>query len=496
MSGIFLRFKRRLNAIRVARSALVGSSVGLILSGVWLVLWKLAVIDLAPISSLYIGLGSALAVAGLTFLFGGKKDKRLAEELDSSFGLKARVQTMIEYMGEDGELVSLQRQDAEATLSKIPLSKYKFKGFWIYILILILSATILAAGFVIKDARDYVPPEEIIPFQLSPLQETGLNNLIKYVEGSQMEEKFSTPIADELKSLLERLREIDTQSEMLSTLASSMEVIRGITYESSTATEIIEALWNSDDLYFKHLAKILDSSEWSDPDWGDFAEKLTEYEGVLMGDDENEREDSDGITDVKDNLKFAVDTMSRKLKTTLEASGIPEDDEMYAAVNGLFNQNPGGLVAMLSLLDYTDEAGARKLLNNCINANSIPIFEAISLNKINANVGEYTMMRLASLFIVSIPEFERPGEMIIQKSGDDNDDNNNSSGDGGVGDGEVYGSKDLVIDPITGESIEYGKLLHKYNAIMDQKLNDGSYTEEQKEAIRKYFALLYSGIKK
>lgn len=503
MSGIFLKFKRRLNAIRIARSALIGASVGLAVGGVWLILWKLAVIGFAPISSLYIGLGSSLIASGLTFLLCGKKDKAFAEELDSKFDLKARVQTMIEYMGEDGELVSIQRQDAEKALSRVPIKKYKFKRLWIYILVLVLSAAILAAGLVINDVRNYVPPEEIVPFELSPLQETGLNNLIKHVESSDMEEEFRTPVADELKGLLNRLREIHTQPEMLAALDSSMAVICDITYESSTATEILNALWDSDDIYFRHLAKTLDTSEWSDPDWGDFAEKLTAYAGVLMGDDKiQDEENSEGAISGKETLRFALDTMSRKLKSTLDSSGVGEDDEIYAAINGLFNSNPGGFAPLLSSIDYIDEAGAREMLNTCLNLNSSPLFDAISLNKVNADVGEYVMMRLTSLFIVPLPEFERPefvknGESVgsDQGSGDDDNDNNTNS-DGGIGPGAIYGSNDLVLDPLTGEPTEYGDLLDKYNAIMYERLENGSYTEEQKEAIKKYFALLYSGIKK
>ena len=498
MSGIFLKFKRRCNAIRTLRSALVGLSVGALLGGAWLILWKLAVIGYPPISSLYIGLGSALLVGGLVFLLSGKKDKKFAEELDSKFDLKARVQTMIEYMGQDGELISIQRRDAESALSKIPLKSYKFKRLWVYLVALLLSASVLVVGIILDDVRNYVPPEEVIPFELSALQETGLNNLITYVENSDMEEEFKLPLADELKSLIEKLRQTKTQPEMLLTLDESMKVIQAITYESSTATEVLNALWNSGDIYFRHLAKTLDSSEWSDPDWGDFAEKLLDYEKVLLGDDKKTDEED---VDRKENLKFAVETMSLKLKTILDGAAVGEDDEICLAVDKLFNGNPGGLVSVLAMLNYVDDEGLTNLVDNCMNSNGEGLFAAISLNKVNANVGEYAMIRLTGLFIVPLPEFERPdfvknGESIGSNNGSGNEENNNSNSDGGIGEGATYGSNDIVIDPLTGEYVEYGKLLDKYYAIMYEKLDNNSYTEEQKEAIKKYFALLYSGIKK
>ena len=499
MKGTFLKFKRRLNVIRISRSVFLGASVGLVLSGLWLILWKLAVIDFAPIISLYIGLGSFVLTGGLALLLSDKSNKKLAEELDSQFGLKARAQTMIQYADQEGDLVEMQRQDAERALSKIPVKKYKFKGFWIYLHVLVLSAAVLVTGFVISDVRDYVPPEEIIPFELSAMQETGIKNLITYIDNSAMEEEFRTALSEVMTDLLSTLKNTHTQNDMLISVDSAMMAIRDITYASSTSTEVLNALWDSDDYYLKHLAKALDTSDWSEPNeetWGDFAEKLVNYAGVLMGDDEE-----DGESSGKETLKFALDTMSRKLNITLEAADVSEDDEICAAINQLFNRNPGGLVTLLSSIDRIDEDKAREDLTFCFDLNSNALYDAISLNKVNANVGEQAMKKLAALLLVPIPEFERPefvknNESIIKNPGSGEDDNNNVSGDGGIGDGATYGSNDIVIDPLTGEPIEYGKLLDKYNAIMFEKLDGDSYTEEQKEAIKKYFDLLWSGLEK
>ena len=499
MKGTFLKFKRRLSAIRIARSILIGASIGFVLSGAWMILWKLAVIDFAPIISLYIGIGSFVLTGGLVFLLSHKSNKRLAEELDSQFGLKARAQTMIQYAGHEGDLVEIQRQDAEIALSKIPVKKYKFKGLWIYLIVLVLSAAVLAVGFVLNDVRDYTPPEEVIPFELSIMQETGINNLIAYIDNSSMEEEFKIPLSRVMKDLLTTLKQTHTQKDMLVAVNSAMMNLCDITYDSSTSTEMLNSLWDSGNLYFKHLAKILDTSEWADPNeetWGDFSEKLMNYTDVLMGTDE-EGSESGG----KDVLEYALDTMSLDLNRVLNESGVGEDDEIRLAINRLFNSNPGGFAPLLSSVSKIDEDEARERLITCLSLNSNTLYDAISLNKINANVGEYVMKKLAVLLGVSAPEFERPefvknNESINKNNGSGDDEENNSSGDGGIGDGAVYGSNDIVIDPITGEPIEYGKLLDKYNAIMYEKLEGDSYTEEQKEAIKKYFDLLWSGLEK
>lgn len=498
MSDNFSKFKKRLRAIRIAKSVMAGLAVGMTVGGGVLILSKLAVIDLEPIASLYIGIGALLIAGGLFFLFGGRSDKSLAEELDSKFGLKARVQTMIQYSGEDGNMVAMQRQDADSVLCEIPAKAYKFKRLWIYITALALSATVLAGGFIVPNMRDYVPPEEVEVFNLSRLQEAGLTELIKHVESSEMEEEFRAPIAAELTDLLAKLRETHTVPDMQIALAETMAVIVDITYESSTAAEMLDALWDTEDVHLRYLAKVLDTSSWSSPDWGDFAEKLTEYISILMGDND---ESEDALIGAP-RLKWAIDSMTRRLDIALDASGLPEDDEMYAAVDNLFNNQLVGLAKMVNKLDDMSDDEAREALVNNLNILSEATFAAISLNRTNASVGEYAMTRLASLFLVPIPEFERPkfvktGESVdgSQGSTSDDDDKQGVHG-GGLGPGATFGSDDYVLDPITGEPVKYGDLINKYNALMLEKLSGDYYSEEQKEIIRKYFDLLFSGIEK
>ena len=110
------------------------------------------------------------------------------------------------------------------------------------------------------------------------------------------------------------------------------------------------------------------------------------------------------------------------------------------------------------------------------------------------------MTRLASLFKVPLPEFERPefvktGESVeIGGSSSGEDNNENKPSDGGVGEGATFGSDDLVLDPLTGKLGPLGDLIHKYYAIMNEKLDGDLYTEEQKAIIKKYFDMLYYGV--
>lgn len=286
--------------------------------------------------------------------------------------------------------------------------------------------------------------------------------------------------------------------EAQTALAKSMAMICDITYRSSTATEMLNALWDSDDIYLRYLAKTLDTSSWTSPDWGDFGEKMVEYARILMGDD-NEGEDALRGTA---SLKWAIDSMVRKLDMAISSSGLDSSDEIYAAIERLFNSNPGGLKQLLDKIDGYDEDKAREELMSCLDFNKQALFDAISLNRINAYTGEKAMTRLSALFAIPAPEPERPefvktGESVDGNQGSgSNKENENGNNDGGIGEGATFGSDDLVLDPLTGKYVKYGDLIHHYHGLMDEKLKAGSYTEEQQEAIRKYFSLLFNKVEK
>ena len=491
MSAFFLKFKRRFTAFRIIKSAMIGLSAGLALVGLWLMLIRLAVIGLDPLTSLFVGLGSMLVGFAVTFLLSRRSDKSLAEELDADFGLSARVQTMVEYCDQDGDMVLMQREDANLALSMIPVKSYKFKKFWVYALVLLLSASILGLSFLVPDIRGITPPEEKIPFELSELQEKSLLELISEVEASEkMEDEFKFAIADELRALLSVLRETELYDDMTVAVTDSMNKISEITYESSTATELLTTMWSSNDIYFRHLAKAFAVSLWDTPDESGFKEQMYGYLALLMGDNEEDESATVGA----ERAIAAIDGMKNVLNSVLISSGLSSNDEMYLGLVSVFNDQSDGL----SLIDGSlseDEIRAK-----------IPValgkmYEAIVFSRSNSEVGEMVNTRLENLFLVPKPRFERPdfyrnnlpvGGSVSGEEIDPED----TPGPGGMGGGVAYGSDDLVLDPLTGELKKYGDLINDYNAKLYEKLEGGLYTEEQKKAILKYFELLFGGIEK
>lgn len=490
MSEHFLKFKRRFTAFRIIKSAMIGVSAGLALGGLWLMLIRLAVIGLSPLTSLFVGLGGALVGFVTAFLLTRRSDKSLAEELDADFGLNARVQTMVEYIGQESDMVLMQREDADIALSMIPLKSYKFKKFWLYPVILLLSASMLGIGFLVPDMRGITPPEEKMPFELSELQEKSLLELISEVETSEMEDEFKLPIADQLRHLLSVLRETELYDDMTVAVTDSMNKISEITYESSTATELLSAMWSSNDIYFRHLAKALAVSLWESTDESGFKEQMYGYLGVLMGDGEEDESATVG----KERAIAAIEGMKNRLKSVLFSSGLPTDDEMYLALESVFSDGENGL----SLIDGSlSEDEIRSKIPVALGN----IYEAIVFSRGNSEVGEMVNTRLEKLFTIPKPRFERPdfyrNNLSVNGgvSGEEGDPEE-ETGPGGMGGGATYGSDDLVLDPMTGELVKYGDLINDYNAKLYARLEGDLYTEEQKKAILKYFELLFGGIKK
>jgi hypothetical protein len=191
--------------------------------------------------------------------------------------------------------------------------------------------------------------------------------------------------------------------------------------------------------------------------------------------------------------------MIARLDVVLQSSSLEKDDEMYIAVENFFRDPTRGIARLQSTLKYMTDEEARNALTTSLDAIGEDTFAAISLNRANAAVGEYTMTRLAALFGVPLPQFERP-EFIKKNLAPDgsqiteDDKDNQGSHGGGLGPGATFGSDDLVLNPLTGKYVKFGELLNSYNALMFEKLEGDLYSEEMKTLIRNYFDLLYRGL--
>ena len=487
MSELFFKFKRKTKAYRIVKSILAGLAGGSFLGGITLLLSKLTILSFPPFTALIIGVAVGLAVGTIFFFALRVSDKNLAESLDERFALQEKIQTMVAYENKQGEMLDLQRQSAEEALAEIPTKKFKMKRLWIYLTAFCIGALAVAGAFLAPDKRNQTQPPK--PFAITEMQIAGIEELIRYVDGSQMEEVYRTEISASLGKLLNDLKSASIEPEMQTALTEAMANICTVTYNASSLTEILNALWSTDDVYARGLATMLDTSSWKEPNWGDYAEKLLTYK------QEFRYEPTDGETpserELANSLVLKLDLSATKIEVALPQSKIEPSDALYVAVEK-FSTEYKKLADQK--LGYEQTLGE---IDALLDESAQSTYAVISQLKINANVGEYTMTKLSTLFPVPLPRFERPNLSASNHQGVGEDKpNDKAPSDGGIGEGATFGSKDLVLDPLTGNYVEYGTLINKYYAVMNEKLNSGNYTDEQKELIKNYFSLLYGGIEK
>ncbi len=507
MSENFLKFKRLNDKFRAIKALIVGVAAGLFVCGAMLVLSKLCVLDFEPWVSFIIGAAACLLAGAVAYFLLAKTDIALARELDKKFELHERVETMVAYSDKSGDMLDMQRDDTEKTLAKIQTKKIKPDKMWIYFTALAVGAAILVLGLFVPNMRE-LSNDDVPPFSLSDMQREGIEVLIKYVDKSDMQQPYRKNISDELRGLLGNLETAKTMPQMQAYMAEAMAYITAETRNSSSMTEIANALWNSENKYNQSLAKLIDTSSWQSSGWSDYAERLVDFRSlynhtVADGEEVEPVEDS-----LKEELKWKLENSSRELVWALQESGIDRDDALYDVLN-CFAASEGevkGISVIGAGVESMSSAEALAALDATVNllfgSDTSGLYVVICQQKTNADVGEYVLTKLSTMFLVPLPGFERPdfskaGYSDGGTGGNGNSDDEEVGGSGGgVGAGSVYGSDDLVLDPMTGEYVEYGTLLNKYYTLMAEKIKNGDYTPEQIEKIQKYFDLLYGGIKK
>ena len=508
MGENFCKFKKRAFVTRLAKSLLLGFGIGTAAAGTLLILSKLETIAIIPLLSALIGFGAALAAGACAFFIQKGSDYSIARKLDSELGLTERAQTMVAYRDNESEMLRLQREDTDSVLAGFHPKKLRMKRLSLYIAVLCIGIAVLAAGIIIKKPQDEPGPDTVNPFELSPLQIAGLGELIEYVDDSDMDEPYKSIISDELTALLDELTNADTEPEMQAALAKSLTVITTAAYDSSSMTEILNSLWATENAQIKALAKALDTSGWVSADdeanWGDFAQKYEDFSALFDFESLSES-DEPSDSELKLQAMWALEDFVIKAESALGASDISDSDILYAAVVKLLGAEDESLGAnVFSGFRTIYETGGEKTYEqiyaqtgNTLECMTQEFYNVICMQKTNTDVGEYVLKKLALMFSVVIPEFERPTLKESTQSGENNDEENEGSG-GGVGSGPTFGSDDLVLDPVTGKYVTYGTLYATYNSIMIEKVNSNryAYTDEQIKAIEKYFALLYSGLKK
>lgn len=495
MDKNFYKIKRKYFLYTILKCAVCGVSAGLLAVGAVLLALKLSAISLAPYYYAIIGVGCALAAAAVVYVIIRPTDKKVAKKVDNEYSLRERVQTTLEYSGRSGTIVSMQRADTSERLSSLPARRIPIAKILKYAAVFIVAAAIAVTGFIVPQKR--VEGEED-PYNRPPteFEILALEELIKNVEDSSLEQGLKTSVLGSLNGLIEELRPAATVSEVMPSILASIDFID----TTLSAVNSYESLCQQfTELQFNDFAEALKGANV----YKEY--RLISYDLVQSFEKElisllNARVEGPiaRYRETYNNLespmaapvfKHASDTIA----AAIEQSGADSSngvvavlqsfkekaDEFFESINngsiieGFFQHNVD-----LTFYEFTDD-----------------LIDALKEQCYTLGMNRFILFRLKTIFNLPIDEEgENAGAGDKGELPENPGTNPDDTHQGGYGGGETqYGSDDEIYDPNTGKYVKYGELLAAYYAIVLEYLSSGSLTEEQAAMASYYFEILFSG---
>lgn len=468
MGSGFLKFKRKVNTNALIKSLLLGISMGLVVFSVLFILYKREMIALQPLFSVLIGVGVAVIVSGGIYFCSKPKDEKLAKRLDKDLNLHEKVQTMLAFEGDDGAMKKLQRNDANAKLVEAPLSTVKFKGIWTYVAITLLSLATLISSFIIP--AKFPAEEEDPPFDFTQWQKLRVENLIEYVERSDMLKNPKTYTIQQLENLIVALDEVETESVMKTYVVNVIVNVDARVDQVNSYATIRKSLGNTSETDLIKFANVLKELQYS--------ASVTAFD--------NFRE-----IFAYETFTETVEGFNGDVQTALLESGYDDSDTLYATIVAFLgdleqlSNNWSSHTEISFDVALNGDSGIGGIFTNF----AMEAHSALSEQKDNRRVSDYVINDLMDIFELSPEDIPDLGDEELDYQDKENDGGGEDEGaaPGGIGSGGTdYGSNDLIFDPEKGY-ILYGEVLNDYETIMDELLNDDSIPQEVKDKIRDYF---------
>ena len=504
MGENFIKFKEKAFKIRLFKSIASAASLGLFVTGLLILLHKLELIGIMPFASAAIGFGAGLCLGCALFFILASSDIELARRLDKELSLDERVQTMLEYSGEASFMHELQRADANSRLSEVSPKHLRLRRIWIYVILFAVGAAMLVTSLVYSKPIVEEPAPEEEEFAITEIQIKAMNELIASVEESEMASPYRENTVKILTDLLGTLKETYTVREKDAAVKESMKKILIEVDNSSCALELMNALWSSETDELKSLAEAINYYEWPILDeWDKFLSEVAVFRADFIHPDATLEEPDENKISTETELVFLK--ASSGLVGAIEKSKLLPSDELSVVLTKLAtasveNEDGTRIYGFAKLSELVSSHGytaVQRELDATVSILSAELFAALSAHKENTDTGENAVKRIGDIFDTEILKFERPSFVESSEDGEaPSSDDENKGGSGAIGSGTEFGSDDLVLDPYTNTYVEYGVIIERYYALMFGGLENGGYTEEEKDAMEKYFAILYGGFEK
>ncbi|MGN0805886.1 MAG: hypothetical protein ACI4MC_02510 [Candidatus Coproplasma sp.] len=498
MTDNFKVVKNKYKTMAVITAVALGVFCGVIVACALLLAFKLSEIELLWAYYLLIGAGVA-ACCTLPFYFLLRpNDKRLAAKLDKDYSLKQKVQTMVEFADREGAIVSLQREQTNEALAIAAKSLPDLKGLLKFVIIPVLAVAIACVSILIPAKKT----TEVLPgFTLTATQRTAVNNLISDVNSSDLSAGLKVATTSALSDMLEKLENTTLQSQMKSTVINTVKGIDSIIAGTNSYLPLYNSLKNNEYTkpfasamvhavaYYKNtsatLIKSLDEVKKQSELSGEVAASMLKSwkDGVK---DTFYLHDSDGnavsVLPVQE-LAQRAEEYSVAFKEGLENCAFSVENDLLlnsvaAFADDIITVNP----------DYGPESYVAEIYVKCGNFVTPSAEDALFVQTYSCLMDEFIRNRTAEIFGLKTYEIGSNSNVVPDVIDDGDEGEGGASSGGGWGSGDInYGSNDLVLDPDTGEFVEYGTLLSRYSEKINERIayfealaNKENATEEEK----------------
>ncbi len=479
----FGRFKKKLRRLAWIKSLILGLSCGFLASSGIIIYQKMTTVSPDPILYIPIGAGVALVSGLVAFAIMRPSIKKIAQKLDHELALDEKVQTMLAYQDQQEDMLVLQREDANERLMNTPMRAVRDKYLWLSVILPVLACALITTAVILPVKAVEPPPpveeEPDTPFELSSWQEAALLELIEEVKASEMEDTPKAASVGQLEGLLETLRVTATETEMKTHVIDVIRALNQIIRDHNSAV-----------IFYRYLAV----SEY-EPVKG-IAMSMEMISGLEAKEALQDARETLRIDDVNEPMTAFISAVSEAL-AQMQKDGLPEQDHIGQAFLALTAQ----LAEIGKQADDYTRDWVQARIDEAFTQAADDVSDALYVQYINREVKNNTVARLMEIF--SITEDELPAEEQVQlpskddEPEDDDGDEEDKGSEGGIGNMEVlFGSDDVIFDPLKNEYVKYGDVINDYYAAVSEKIIDGKIPDTLEQYITDYFTTLYDGTEK
>lgn len=513
MDGNFKKLKKKFLLGAIIKSAVCGLAAGLFTAGIMLLVITLCAADVGILYCVLAGVGAAVIGGGVAFLFLRPTDKKVARTLDDDYSLDERAQTSLAFSSASGTVVELQREDTGKKLSALSVPVISFAKIWRYLVALVVAVAMVVTGVIVTgttaNAGLQNPLDDNAYAQISEEQKIRLAELIANVQRTKLDSQLREPVVEELNTLAETIETRITYGNLRTAVHRAIDNSRLILSSSATYTLIAASLTDSE----KNLSEAISggggtyvyysADKYSDVDAfykekmysaveSDMARGYTAFRNGFLISQETEDEP---ITDEQIVLltKQYITLTAGNIMGAVSDSGVEVTDGLCLSVINFAQE----LLALSGNSSVTDSTTLQNSLNDTFDKYKLTFMDELSPQTFALLMGRFINNALAQIFSdlnISLELASRRPSDTSGGQGSEGGDNDGEQGDGsgGGGTGETtYGSKDEIYDPVTGTYRKYGEVLGEYFAIVQELLGGEDITDEQRNAVRLYFDILY-----